>query len=676
MNILFTSCAAGPTANTAQPVSNEAPVTIEATEAKEAYQNALTALEDGDWLVAQYYLDNTVEQLMMVLAADSVTADQEESVLNYLRMVLDQYELLYPGLAGMGQVDTGIGFLFPEQEDDVYLTPTPEEVDFLDTLDLSSFSLPIVLHERVLEEIHYLSHRVPSFMQASLNRKSLFEPMIRAKLKEKQMPQDLLYLALVESGYKPKAFSRAGASGIWQFIPATGRRYGMAVDWWVDMRRNPELATDAALAYLGDLYKEFGDWWLAMAAYNCGEGRVRRTIKSAGHRNYWDLELPKETMHYVPRILAATIIGRHPEYFGFTPELMTRPSYDTLTVRHCLPLKIIADSLRVSVDSIRELNIELKQWCTPPNGKPYLLKVPVGRRDDFLRAYAKMDTTLFSQWHRHKVAWGENVSIIAEKYGLRARDVMDANNMKSSRLQAGQYLIIPLPIGVLPSAPSQASTQSKPQTTGTSSKALINGQYRVYEVVQGDNLFDIGRRYGVGIQDLQEWNQLKDSRLFIGQKLRIYSGAATSEQRSVSKSSLGSGNTKQVNKTNTQNAQSQASRQHKSVYTVQRGDNLYSIAKSRGVQVNDIKKWNSLQDNRIFIGQKIVLYTGNGMNPNESASQNTSAMAKVVWYKVQSGDTLWDISRKYGVSVAELQEWNTMENGLLQPGRLIKVKVK
>ena len=237
--------------------------------------------------------------------------------------------------------------------------------------------------------------------------------------------------ALVESGYKIKAYSRAKAAGLWQFIPATGKRYGLYQDFWIDMRRNPELSTIAAMRYLRRLYEEFGDWLMAMAAYNCGEGCVRRRIREVKEDSlwdstqtvtYWDLKLPKETMHYVPRILAAMTIGHYPEHYGMNVEKRELPPFDTVTVVEFMPLDDVAKAAGVDTKTIQELNLELNRWCTPPKEIGYVVRIPEGTRDSFLVAYEKMDKKSWSRWQYHKVKSGENLGKISRQYRFSYRE--------------------------------------------------------------------------------------------------------------------------------------------------------------------------------------------------------------------------------------------------------------
>ena len=327
--------------------------------------------------------------------------------------------------------------------------------NFLDTVDVKQFTLPVEFNERVMQEIFYMTTGARSFTEGSLNRMTAYDSMIYAQLDQMGMPKDLIYLALVESGFKVKAYSRAKASGMWQFIPETGKRYGLEVDYWVDKRRNPEMATTAALKYLKRLHDEFNDWLLAMAAYNCGEGRVRRLVKEMMADStwdttkvvtYWDLELPKETMRYVPRILAAMVIGHFPAQYEMTVEKQYLPDFDTVTVFDSFPLEEVAKLLKVSEDTLRALNMELVKWCTPPNKDRYLLRLPVGTRSAFVDGYDKMEKNSFSSWHHHKVKKGETLGAIARQYGISITELKQANDMKNDRIRAGKSLLIPIKV--------------------------------------------------------------------------------------------------------------------------------------------------------------------------------------------------------------------------------------
>lgn len=661
--VLLLSCSASRPASSNQPshtlkaplvdpgVELVAPTAQDASKAASwlQYQSGLQAMENNDWLEAQYYLDLAMDELVSELADSLEHADGEYYSLMPMRIV-QALEMVYPHLSELGSVDSNYAMAsdmdFLDELDDVTLDSSErlEIKSFLDTLDLSRFSLPVELNDRVLKEIHFLTKSVRGFTEGSLSRKTAYEDMIKAKLRARGMPEDLIYLSLVESGFKIKAYSRAKASGLWQFIPATGRRYGLRNDFWVDMRRNPELATEAAIDYLSSLYKEFGDWKLAMAAYNCGEGRVRRLLREGTvdsiKPSYWDLKLPRETMHYVPRILAATIIGHFPEHYGFQVEPQTIIPFDTVTVEGVVPLENVAQAVSVGVNTIRDLNLELERWCTPPNQKQYVLRVPQGTREQFLEAYAKMDRSQFSGWQQYRVRSGDFLGRIANNFGLSVYDLRQANNLKSDRLRIGQMLVIPMPVGAMASKRSQEAPVSSKRG-------------KSYIVRRGDNLGAIARRYGVSIQDIKDWNQLPDSRLRVGQRLRLQSGAQNSESSvSVSKSTVKSSGKK---------------------YTVQSGDSYYSIASSLGVDMADLMALNGADNSRLYLGQELLVPAGAVAPSPKKSAPATSLVAST--YTVKSGDNLYSISRRLGVDLSDLQRWNNLSGKTdIRPGQKLQVK--
>ena len=476
------------------------------------YQYALQAMENQEWLLARHYLDESLRQLVAEKYDSTYrnVSDHEDSLYRVtmpIRIVLALDEV-YPNVADLGENAEnylrndvsieGIDALDESAADSAALQVIES---FLDTLDVSQFTLPVQFNDRVLQEIYYMTNAARSFTAGSLSRKTAYDSLIYAQLDAAKMPRDLIYLALVESGFKVKAYSRAKASGMWQFIPETGKRYGLEVDYWVDMRRNPELATMAALKYLNRLHSEFNDWLLAMAAYNCGEGRVRRLVREMQEDTtrdstlpitYWDLELPKETMRYVPRILAAMVIGHYPEQYEMTVEKTYQPDFDTVTVFDSFPLEEVAKLLKVSEDTLRSLNMELVKWCTPPNRDSYLLRLPVGMRSAFVEGYDKMEKNNFSSWHHHKVRKGESLGIIARQYGIKVSELQQANDMKGSRIRAGQSLLIP--IKVTPKAKSNVG--KKPE------------KVRIYIVKLGDNLASVARKFGVSQESLRTWNSM------------------------------------------------------------------------------------------------------------------------------------------------------------------------
>jgi membrane-bound lytic murein transglycosylase D len=568
------------------------------------YESGRQAAEAEDVLTAIYYFDLALSEIYTEQRMDSLGQPQDSAYFAAMtKRIILNLESLYPKLVSQVTKEQAFSLLNDyESIDDFEETPLDsaekEAIEnFLDSSDLSKFSLPIIINERVMQEIHYLTVNARTFTEGSLSRKTALDSMIYSKLKERNMPEDLVYLAFVESGFKVNAYSRAKASGVWQFIPATGKRYGLPVDFWLDMRRNPEAATNAALSYLSDLYDEFGDWYLAMAAYNCGEGRIRRLVKERLAVNpsekvsYWNLKLPRETMHYVPRILAAAVIGHFPEHYSFTVEKQSLVPFDTVTIKDCIPLDKAGAALGASVNTMRDLNPELTRWCTPPNLKAYTMKVPKGSREKFLVAYEKMDKTQLVRWQQYKVQKGDNLGRISSIFGLKIADIQAANNLRSTKLSIGQVLIIPMPAGASP--PEKQKQAVKQESAAALAKKQLfdaptekTNNVRSYVVRRGDNLSSISRRFGISSQNLMSWNNLQNNRVMVGQRLYLQD---PSKQDSKKNESL-AGSIKEVQGTS---------------YIIKQGDNLWEIARNHNVTVQQLLDWNPGLEKKIYPGMKI-----------------------------------------------------------------------
>ncbi|MDR0518097.1 MAG: LysM peptidoglycan-binding domain-containing protein [Fibromonadaceae bacterium] len=574
------------------------------------YKLGMEALEAEDFVAAQYYLDLALGEIVSEMEADSLGSPEDSAYFAELsNRIIPALESLYPKLMSQTSLDSEQAYSVRndyesllEEFDEFDETPldSAEKVvigSFLDTINLSRFSLPMEINARVMKEIHYLTAtKARNFTGGALSRKTMLDSMIYAKLKERKMPEDLIYLAFIESGFKVQAYSRAKAAGVWQFIPGTGKRYGLPVDFWLDMRRNPEAATNAALSYLSDLYDEFGDWYLAMAAYNCGEGRIRRLVReslaakpSLKKVSYWDLKLPRETMHYVPRILAAAIVGHFPEHYSFTVEQYNLVPFDTATIKDCIPLDKVGSAVGASTNTIRDLNPELMRWCTPPNLKSYTLRVPQGSREKFLAAYEKMDKTQLVRWQQYKVKKGDNIGSISKLFGLKVADVQAANNLKGTRLSVGQVLIIPMPVGANPPKDNKKATEkAELQASAVANGAEIDSHARFYVVRKGDNLSSVSRRFGISSQNLMTWNGMQSNKVLVGQKLYLQDPIKKPEKiTAVAKNNSAAGDS--------------------SSYVVKEGDSLWDIARTHDVTVQQLLEWNPGIDKKIFPGMKIKI---------------------------------------------------------------------
>jgi membrane-bound lytic murein transglycosylase D len=479
-----------------------------------------------------------------------------------------------------------------------------------------SYNVPIILNERVKNCILYYQTVARDAVRRYLSRSTKFIPMIDSIFIEMDMPTDMKYLALVESGFNPKAYSWARAMGLWQFIASTGREYNLNRSWWYDERRDPVKSTIAAARFLKDLYNKFGSWELAMAAYNGGPGRVRGTIRKQKTTDFWKMKLRKQTMDYVPFFMAATIISKNPEKFGFNDiEYQPKWDYDLVETNKCLDLKTVATAVGCTVNELKKLNPELLRQFTPPNKQPYPLRVPKGSKSRYLAAYEKMPSSKETSFVRHKIKRGEAVSTIARKYGVSQYAIFEANNLnRRSKIYAGKSLVIPVP-------------NDRNYSRRKNNNYETDGN--IYMVRRGDTVWDIARAFSITPDYIRQTNKLdRRARIYVGQKLKVgeTTTIASSEPKSKSTGKEGS-------------------------YVVRKGDTLWEIAKRFGTTTGSIRRLNGLsKKGNIFPGQKLKI------------AGKLSGQDDYRVYTVRKGDTLWEIAALYNTSVTRLKAWNNVRN--------------
>lgn len=385
-----------------------------------------------------------------------------------------------------------------------------------------TWDLPVTRNQRVDQWINFLAGRNADKTRLWMERSGRYTPMIREQLRARGMPEDLIYLAFIESGYSPKAYSRAAASGIWQFIAETGKRYGLEVNSYVDERRDPVEATRAALDYLEELHGRFGSWYLAAAAYNTGENRVERILRQrAGGRKgddalFWKIapHLPRETRDYVPLMLAAGHIGKEPEKYGFDGVNYWEPlAFDTAWVPTQTSLSLIAKAAGVELSAVEDLNPHLLRKSTPP-GRGWPVRIPRGTHQAFVASFPTLFAAeraeakkLAASGRYHTIRRGETLSHVAKRYGVSVGSLMAANEgLSSRRLQIGQRVRVPGTTAVVAS-----TTSTRANTART-----------IHRVRRGENLSIIAKRYDTSVRTLQSLNGLgRRSRIYPGQKLRV-----------------------------------------------------------------------------------------------------------------------------------------------------------
>ena len=476
----------------------------------------------------------------------------------------------------------------------------PDEEGETVFLNAEEFDFPIVDNDKVRYFIDYFSGPIQKHVRIWLERSSRYLPMMQEVFAEQGLPRDLVYLAMIESGFNNKALSRAKASGPWQFMERTGKAYGLNNDWWRDERRDPEKATRAAARHLADLYRMFdGDWYLALAAYNAGAGKITRAIERYNTRDFWQLThgsyLKKETKDYVPKMLAGLMIAKYPERYGFTDLTFQEPlAYEVAELDSPTDLEIIAELAECDYETIKKLNPELKRWSTPPGTESYQVRLPVGSGAAFAERYAQLPKEKRANFVVHKIRKGDTPKTLAKRYGVRSDEILRVNQLRSAKsLRVGQSLLIPInpDAGKLTLAEMRDALREEPAAGKGKSAGGTS-----YTVKSGDTLWSIARRYNVSEQQLRNWNGLGGkSALKIGQKLMV-SSKGKAAPVAAAKPQVAANKTDKTSPT------------RKIVYEVRPGDNVWTISQKFDIDTQQILDWNRLSKNSVLRpGQRLTL---------------------------------------------------------------------
>lgn len=612
--------------------------------------------------------------------------------------------------------------------------------------------IPLIKNDAVREYIDFFAKtdRGRNFMDKVLYRSGKYFPLMRKILKANDVPEELIYLSVQESGLDPKIVSHAGAVGLWQFMPATGYEFGLYQDQFRDDRRDFEKATGSAAMYLKSLHKTFDDWYLAFAAYNAGPGRVRNAVNKAGSKDYWTVRgyLPGETKNYVPSILALSFIFRDPESYGFkAPEYGKALSFDRVNIKGNLTFDKIAQLCETDVDVIMELNPELLNESLPQYDVPYQLRIPHDKYNIFAANLKKdsesslaslefagneknnfgksltsvsykvtgydvtdkrtVGSSLYGKKVTHKFAAGDGLVVIAGKYFVSPAHLRVWNGISYGRYpMKDQELSIYMSernynamygvttektettveqttttdtktndtetkkveevtysqentstnnseVNTEPSITEEVKVETKVDDTKKTTETKVKEKKvtvpkekaQVYTVKEGDYLSTIAKEYDVDMTDIKEWNNLKDDKILIGQKLKIYSDAKVDSKK--------------------EDAKNKGAKTH----TVQEGEYLTLIATKYKVTLSQLKDWNDLDDDVIVPGQ--VLVVREPVSTKETKNKTTGSKKKT--YKVKKGDTLISISEDTGISIKNLKEWNGLKKDLVMIGQVLNL---
>lgn len=454
-------------------------------------------------------------------------------------------------------------------------------------LDLS------VDNKRVNAELKWLKKN-PTYMKRVSERSSYYIHHIVESLDAQDMPLELALLPVVESAYDPFAYSHGRASGMWQFIPGTGKMYGLKQNWWYDGRRDVKASTRAATEYLSYLARRFdGDWLLALAAYNAGQGNVdkaiRRNKKAGKPTDFWSLRLPKETSMYVPRLLALSKLVNDPEAHGTALlEIPNEPYFAAVPIDGQIDLALAAELAGITIEELYRLNPGFNRWATDPHG-PFELLVPEANAQQFTDNLASNDTSSGLRWENYRVKNGDTLGGIAQKHKSSVSNIQTANNLNGHMIRVGQQLMIPVPS----KGAEHYSLSYNQRVAKKQASQAGKGKQRVdYTIRQGDSFWKIARKFHVSVNQLAKWNGMAPrDPIHPGKTLVVWAEPAAANQMRSLSSPLPSAHIRKVR------------------YSVRRGDSLARIANKFNVAINDIVNWNSVSKSEYLQpGQRLTLY--------------------------------------------------------------------
>jgi len=531
-------------------------------EAKQFLSDAIIADVNSDTVEVVYNIKKVFDLLSDV---EQIGVREELDKIEFEKFQ-DDFVKIYT--SRLNTIDSSMQFLSADliRRDIAQITSENESIEMGMTkftiIDDREGHIPLVTNSQVESYIRYFQGKGRKGFNIWLKRYVQYKDLMLPILDQYDLPEELIVVSMIESGFDPKAVSKAKAVGLWQFMYLTGKQYGLNRNWYIDERQDPIKSTHAAAKYFQDLYNEFEDWYLVLAAYNTGPGRLNRALKLHETSDYWQLySLPKDTKNYIPYYLSSAIILQNPEKYGFKIPKSNPLKFDEVEIEKSSDLNVLAKAADTRVSTIKKLNPELRQPATPNNG-PYSLNIPFGRKESFYKKFnAIPDNEKFAvQKVEHRVQKGENLSSIAAKYRVLKADLQTINNItNANNIRIGQVLKIPVKGGIYANYPEKI----------------------IYKVKTGDQLGFIAEKYNTRASEIRKWNGMKanDSSIYPGQKLTLFV-----------------------------KGQPVKDTPKKNVYIVKSGDNLSIIAKNYNTTISKIKSWNSMKSSTIYPGQKLTIF--------------------------------------------------------------------